>query len=87
MGKNSLSGPIPESVGALTNLAEIALQSNRLTGQIPDLSYLLKLRVLNLAQNLIDGPIPESLENPLYAGVKYLDLSHNNISGVILTYL
>ena len=69
------------------------LESNNLTGQIPDLSALINLRLLNLRQNDLSGPIPElgALSN-----LTYLNLSfNNNLSGPIpelgalsnLTYL
>ncbi|MDY6991191.1 MAG: hypothetical protein SVR94_01115, partial [Pseudomonadota bacterium] len=59
---NQLSGPIPESLGQLSQLTELLLYSNQLSGPIPEsLGQLSQLNDLELSSNQLSGPIPESL--------------------------
>eukprot|EP00245_Coleochaete_scutata_P015281 TRINITY_DN6749_c0_g1_i15.p1 TRINITY_DN6749_c0_g1~~TRINITY_DN6749_c0_g1_i15.p1 ORF type:complete len:141 (+),score=10.90 TRINITY_DN6749_c0_g1_i15:35-457(+) len=64
---NSLTGSIPESLGteslgSLTNLSQLYLYSNNLTGSIPNsLGALSNLDVLLLNENKLSGSIPNSL--------------------------
>jgi Leucine-rich repeat (LRR) protein len=57
---NQLSGPIPSSLGRLTDLFELSLGDNQLTGPIPSsLSNLTNLMVLGLENNQLEG-IPKA---------------------------
>lgn len=66
---NSFTGPIPESIGALTALTRIWLNNNQLVGLIPsNLTSLPNLQDLQLDNNLLMGPIPEVKYNFTYSG-------------------
>jgi hypothetical protein len=63
---NSLSGPIPESLGRLIQLVFLDLSNNQLTGTFPAwVDRLKSLKLLNLGQNDFSGTIPPyfSLQN------------------------
>jgi Leucine-rich repeat (LRR) protein len=66
---NTFTGPIPESIGALTALTRIWLNSNQLVGLIPsNLTSLPNLQDLQLDNNLLMGPIPQVKYNFTYSG-------------------
>ncbi len=50
-----LTGTIPNTITALTNLENILLNDNRLTGPIPELCGFYKLRLLYLRRNDLSG--------------------------------
>ena len=57
-----MTGPIPGSVGLLTNLSELDLGNNALSGPVPlELGNLSKLVSLKLGRNVLSGPIPAEL--------------------------
>ncbi|KAF5933566.1 hypothetical protein HYC85_029737 [Camellia sinensis] len=63
MDDNILSGPIPSSIGHLTNLTNLRLSSNRFNGSIPlEMGNLIQLAQLNLSHNLLTGKIPSSID-------------------------
>ena len=57
LNNNRLWGPIPESLANLSELTEIDLSANDLTGDLPDLSRLIYLRTLDISYNRLDGEI------------------------------
>ncbi|KAJ0546906.1 putative non-specific serine/threonine protein kinase [Helianthus annuus] len=80
---NRVNGPIPESLGRLTNLRVLNLVFNGLTGSIPKaLERLRSLEILNLSDNDLTGPIPTFLGK-----LTTLDLSRNQFTGSIPTSL
>ncbi|KAG8387442.1 hypothetical protein BUALT_Bualt02G0021800 [Buddleja alternifolia] len=56
---NQFTGTIPDSIGGLTSLRELNLNSNHLVGLIPLGLANLNLRLLNLNNNMFMGPIPK----------------------------
>lgn len=59
---NNLSGTLPSSLSALTNLQTLVLSNNNLSGPIPaGLSTLTNLQILNLSDNNLRGCMPASL--------------------------
>ena len=80
---NTLTGPIPSSLGGLTNLEELSLDSNNLTGPIPaELGNLANLTTLRLSfNNNLTGPIPAELGN--LVSLEELSLDGNNVTGPI----
>ena len=75
-------GEIPESIGNLINLKELALDGNKLTGRIPEsIGNLTNLINLNLERNRLTGEIPKSISN--LTKLTYLGLGNNQLSGEI----
>ncbi|CAD5329544.1 unnamed protein product [Arabidopsis thaliana] len=90
----SLSGGLSESIGNLTNLRQVSLQNNNISGKIPpelafnicELSFasLLCSSILftmRLNNNSLSGPFPASLSQIPH--LSFLDLSYNNLSGPV----
>ena len=83
---NQLTGPIPTSLGNLSNLRRVNLGDNELTGTIPtQLQNLSNLEELRLWENQLTGPIPTSLGN--LSNLTYLHLGDNELTGPIPTSL
>ncbi len=78
--ENNISGPLPASFIALSDLQRLDLSGNQLRGPLPDLSTMTQLESVNLANNQLTGPIPASLEDSMVA---ILWLENNNFSGSI----
>ncbi len=77
-----LSGPIPQSIGDLTELTHLGLKNNNLTGEMPEsIGNLTNLTQLNLADNAISGIIPDTIGNLI--SLRHLVLSNNGFSGSI----
>lgn len=55
---NSLYGSLPHSLGDLENLRIIVLSNNNFSGDVPDLSSLTNLQVLNLENNFLGPQFP-----------------------------
>jgi len=74
--------PIPEWVASMTNLRELSMKANRLTGTIPAfIGGLTRLQVLDLDRNSLTGPIPDEIG--LLTGVDTLMLNRNLLTGTI----
>ncbi|KAL8200227.1 hypothetical protein R6Q57_011566 [Mikania cordata] len=55
---NQFSGPLPDFSG-LNNLQNLSVRDNSLTGHVPEsLTVLQSLKVVNLTNNLLQGPTP-----------------------------
>jgi len=77
-----LIGPIPASIGSLSNLVVLQLYYNGMSGPIPEsLGNLKSLRYLNLYANELVGTIPNVLGN--LPDLKKLELSSNRLSGSV----
>ncbi|KAL9177991.1 hypothetical protein ABFS82_01G096100 [Erythranthe guttata] len=83
IGKNKLlSGPIPQSIGNLTSLTQLALRSCSLSGEIPEsLAQLRSLGILDLGDNNLSGTIPRSLFN--MSTIYSLKVYSNSLQGSI----
>ena len=80
--ENALAGPIPESLGSLSNLQVLNLGGNELTAPIPEaLGRLSNLASLSLSNNELTGPIPEVLVN--LSDLQLLNLGTNALTGPI----
>ncbi|KAM6548241.1 hypothetical protein CsatB_019917 [Cannabis sativa] len=78
----NLSGTLSPSIGNLTNLRSVLLQSNNITGPIPsELGRLQKLATLDLSSNSFNGQIPNTLSH--LKSLQYLRLGNNTLSGAI----
>ena len=86
MANNGFTGTIPPSLGSLSNLQTLDLQSNRLNGEIPPwLGNLAKLEWLRLDGNEFTGQIPNGLSR--LSNVTFLVLSGNQLTGQIPSWL
>ncbi|KAI8829198.1 hypothetical protein BJ741DRAFT_623774 [Chytriomyces cf. hyalinus JEL632] len=62
--RRSVSGSLPENIGALTELTSLRLPYQTITGFIPEsIGLLAKLSTLDLGSNLLKGPLPSSIAN------------------------
>eukprot|EP00752_Nemacystus_decipiens_P013632 g12085.t2 len=79
---NNLRGPIPEVVGAATNLKKLSLSTNQLGGPIPEaLGALTNLTQLYLYRSRLTGPLPEALG--ALTNLTKLHLHGNQLTGPI----
>ena len=61
---NELTGPVPESLGRLSNLTRLSLRDNMLTGDVPaSLGNLANLMLIRLAGNSLTGCVPSVLQD------------------------
>ncbi|CAN6571050.1 unnamed protein product [Malus baccata var. baccata] len=61
LANNAFSGKIPSSLTTLPRVFDVGLEGNKFSGQIPD--FMQKdLKRLNVSQNELEGPVPESLK-------------------------
>ena len=81
LGKNLLTGEIPESMKYLTALTDIDLRGNMLSGEIPSdiAANMNMLTVLDISANSFSGNIPSQFSNT----ITKIDLSDNDFSGSI----
>ncbi len=80
--ENTLTGPIPDALGSLSNLEWLSLFNNELTGLVPNaLGSLSKLRSLSLGGNALTGTIPEALGR--LSSLTDLYLYDNELTGPI----
>lgn len=79
---NNLSGPIPESIGDLTELVYMLFDNNSLSGSIPaSIGNLISLFSLNLPQNQLTGEIPTEIGRLVF--LSSLFLGSNQLEGNI----
>ncbi|XP_038979879.1 receptor-like protein EIX2 [Phoenix dactylifera] len=96
LSDNMISGEIPDVFDKLHSLRALWLSENRIIGKIPrSIGNLCKLNSLDISQNNINGQIADIIEgwskcikntrdtnSPSY-GLTFLDMSYNNLSGVV----
>ncbi|MCP3936626.1 MAG: hypothetical protein GY708_14765, partial [Actinomycetia bacterium] len=76
---NTLTGTIPADLSDLSDLVELDLSRNRLSGTIPDVSAIATLEVLRLQDNELGGVVPGDLD--LLPSLRIVDLDTNWLSG------
>ncbi|KAK9266630.1 hypothetical protein L1049_003582 [Liquidambar formosana] len=83
LANNKFSGNIPTSFGFMgTDLKEILLLNNQLTGCIPEgVGLLSQVQVLDVSFNSLMGHLPDSIS--CLDGIEVLNLQHNKLSGVL----
>ncbi|KAL3641345.1 hypothetical protein CASFOL_016313 [Castilleja foliolosa] len=80
--KCKINGPIPSTIGNLSNLKTLLLYGNQLTGTIsPTIGNLKQLQVLQLDRNKLQGYIPSDICRLSNIGI--LHLNDNNLTGPI----
>ena len=73
-------GQVPADVFSQTNLIELDLSDNRLTGALPgEIRFLKNLKVLNASNNLMTG-VPAEIGQ--LSGLEVLNLANNQLSGL-----
>lgn len=76
----SLAGILSGAIANLTNLKQISLQNNNISGKIPpEIGSLLKLQTLDLSNNGFSGSVPNTLGQ--LKSLQYLRLNNNSLSG------
>jgi Leucine-rich repeat (LRR) protein len=86
LAANGLSGAIPSSISALSQLESLALSSNQLTGSLPNsMGEMLNLTSILLGKNKISGQIPNSFGN--LVNLEGILLEENLLTGNIPTTL
>ena len=78
---SGLTGPVPAWLNGMTNMRELWLWGNRLSGTIPDLSGMTGLQKLKLSANDLTGGIPASLGS--MSNLKWLIINSNPLGGAI----
>ncbi|GFZ02331.1 leucine-rich repeat protein kinase family protein [Actinidia rufa] len=79
-GKN-LTGNIPADMKKLGGLVELWLDSNSLTGPIPDFTGCMDLEIIHLENNQLTGELPSSLAQ--LPNLKELYVQNNKLSGKV----
>jgi Leucine-rich repeat (LRR) protein len=79
---NSITGEIPEEIGALVALKSLNLSWNAFNSKIPEkIGSLVQVESLDFSHNELSGNIPTSLS--ALTSLSHLNLSYNNLTGVI----
>ncbi|EMS60554.1 Leucine-rich repeat receptor-like protein kinase PXL2 [Triticum urartu] len=79
-----LTGPIPESFGLLSKLNTLNLFNNSFSGEIPaSIGRLPSLETLKLFSNRLTGTLPPDLGKNSSAGLMYIEVDDNEITGAI----
>lgn len=79
-GRN-LTGEIPRELNNMEALTELWLDRNLLTGQLPDMSNLINLKIVHLENNKLTGPLPTYLGS--LPGLQALYIQNNSFTGDI----
>ncbi|KAM3306686.1 hypothetical protein P3S67_013556 [Capsicum chacoense] len=75
-------GIIPQEIGNLVNLAELAMEDNHITGSAPiSIFNISSLQILSLAQNNLSGLLPREIGN--FTKMQHLQTSGNKLIGEI----
>ncbi|KAG7541140.1 Leucine-rich repeat [Arabidopsis thaliana x Arabidopsis arenosa] len=82
---NSFSGELPEAMGNMTTLKRFDASMNQLRGKIPDGLNLLNLESLNLFENMLEGPLSESITRS--KTLSELKLFNNKLTGTLPSQL
>lgn len=73
---NNLEGNFPSSISALTRLKKLDISSNKLTGEIPNLSSLSNLTYINLSNNNFNGDAWSSFST--LSNLEEIHIGNNN---------
>ena len=76
---SGLTGPVPTWLNGMTNMRELWLWGNQLSGTIPDLSGMTSLQKLKLANNMLTGGVPDGSMLP--PNMTWLIIDRNPLGG------
>ncbi|KAA8529689.1 hypothetical protein F0562_034211 [Nyssa sinensis] len=79
-GKN-MNSKIPSELKSMEGLTELWLDSNSLTGPIPEMNNLVNLKIVHLENNRLTGPLPSYLGS--LPSLRELYVQNNSLSGEI----
>ncbi|KAJ4704831.1 Kinase-like protein [Melia azedarach] len=79
LSSKNLTGNIPSGLTKLSNLIELWLDGNSLSGPIPDFSGCTNLKIIHLENNQLTGPLPSPLMN--LPNLRELYVQNNMLSG------
>ena len=83
LDSNHLVGPLPASLGTLTGMINLSLNSNQLSGSVPSFATNPALKYLSLNYNQLTGSLPSFATN---AALQDLNLRSNRLSGSIPSF-
>ncbi|XP_045814075.1 probable LRR receptor-like serine/threonine-protein kinase At1g67720 [Trifolium pratense] len=79
--RKNLTGEIPRELSNMDALEELWLDGNLLTGQLPDMSNLINLKIVHLENNKLTGSLPSYLGS--LPSLQALYIQNNSFTGVI----
>ncbi|TVU20884.1 hypothetical protein EJB05_30485, partial [Eragrostis curvula] len=83
LNSNSFIGSLPWSLNNLTYLTVLSCDGCGLSGPVPTLTCLTRLKYISLANNNLTGPVPLSHEGTIYPNLTEVNLSNNSLSGTV----
>ncbi|KAL0687860.1 hypothetical protein Bca4012_087537 [Brassica carinata] len=84
LSHNQLEGSLTSGFQLFQNLKVLDLSYNELSGELPGFNYVYDLQVLKLSNNRFSGSLPNNLLKGDSLLLATLDLSGNNLSGMLL---
>ncbi|XP_050206269.1 probable LRR receptor-like serine/threonine-protein kinase At1g67720 [Mercurialis annua] len=79
LSRKNLEGEIPPEINNMEELSELWLNDNFLTGQLPDISNLINLKIVHLENNKLSGSLPKYLGN--LPNLQELYIQNNSFTG------
>eukprot|EP00164_Ancoracysta_twista_P002554 GFYU01003402.1.p1 GENE.GFYU01003402.1~~GFYU01003402.1.p1 ORF type:complete len:914 (-),score=267.08 GFYU01003402.1:51-2420(-) len=83
VGKNQMSGPLPDTLGNIEHLQFFLVNNNNFSGSIPSDLGIVSLKYIYLQGNSFSGPIAAFFEK--LPELRHLDVSDTNIEGAVAT--
>ncbi|XP_057430165.1 probable LRR receptor-like serine/threonine-protein kinase At1g67720 [Lotus japonicus] len=81
LSRRNVKGEIPNELKNMEALTELWLDGNLLTGQLPDMSNLINLKIVHLENNKLTGPLPSYLGS--LPSLQALFIQNNSFNGEI----
>ncbi|XP_010551316.1 PREDICTED: piriformospora indica-insensitive protein 2 [Tarenaya hassleriana] len=80
LSRNSLSGPLPSSVGGLKSLLKLDMSNNNLEGKLPsELQFLKNLTLLDMRNNMFSGGLTKAIQE--MSSLQEMAMSNNLLGG------
>lgn len=87
LSHNQLTGTLVGEAQAFENLKALDLSYNQLSGELPGFNFVYELEILKLGNNMFTGFIPNDLLKGDALVLTELDLSGNNLTGILHFYM